>query len=108
MSTSKEYFDFISGQLSEIDGIAYRKMMGEYIIYYRDKVAGGIYDDRLLLKPTESAGRLIPNAPSELPYDGAKDMILVENVDDKTFLGELFNSIYDELPSPKLKKKRGQ
>ena len=80
--------------------------MGEYIIYYRGKIAAYICDDRLLVKPVAAAERLLPNAPRELPYEGAKPMILVENTDDREFLCRLFNEIYDELPEPKIKKKK--
>lgn len=76
-------------------------MMGEYIIYYRDKVIGGIYDNRFLVKPTPSAHRLMPDAPMELPYKGAKEMLLVDNIENKVFLNELLNAMYDELPAPK-------
>ena len=106
MASSKEYLQFISEQLSELEGIDYRAMMGEYIIYYRGKIVGGIYDDRLLVKPVKAAVSLMPSAAYELPYEGAKEMLLVENVDDKDFLTALFNAMYDELPSPKPKKKK--
>jgi len=79
-------------------------MMGEYIIYYRGKVVGGIYDDRFLVKPTKSAAAMMPNADVELPYDGAKEMLLVDNVDNKDFLRELLEAMYAELPVPKKKK----
>lgn len=105
MASSKEYLEFILGQLSELDEITYRAMMGEYIIYYRGKIAGGIYDDRLLVKPVKSAIRYMPTAPYELPYEGAKEMLLVDEVDNKDFLTGLFNAVYEELPAPKLKKK---
>ncbi|MBQ7700656.1 MAG: competence protein TfoX [Clostridia bacterium] len=105
MASSKEYLDFVLEQLSGLDGISYRYMMGEYIIYYKDKIAGGIYDDRFLVKDTPSARRLMPNAVYELPYDSAKPMILVEDIDDAEFLCTLFNAIYSELPPPK--KRRG-
>lgn len=101
MASSKEYLYFILEQLSELDGITYRAMMGEYIIYYRGKIVGGIYDDRLLVKPVKSAISLMPNATYELPYEGAKEMLLVDNVDSKEFLTKLFDAIYDELPAPK-------
>ena len=101
MASSKEYLYFILEQLSELDGITYRAMMGEYIIYYRGKIVGGIYDDRLLVKPVKSAISLMPNATYELPYEGAKEMILVDNVDSKEFLTKLFDAMYDELPAPK-------
>lgn len=98
--------DFILEQLSDLDDVSHRAMMGEYIIYYRGKVVGGIYDDRFLVKPTKSATAMMPNAVMELPYDGAKEMLLVDDVDNKDFLTGLFNSMYDELPAPKLKKKK--
>ena len=104
MASSKEYLDFVLEQLSELEDITYRAMMGEYIIYYRSKIAGGIYDDRLLVKPVKSAVSLMPTAPYELPYEGAKEMLLVDNIDSKEFLTELFNAMYDELPAPKKKK----
>ncbi len=105
MASSKEYLQFILEQLSDLEEISYRAMMGEYIIYYRGKIVGGIYDDRLLVKPVKSAVSYMPTATYELPYDGAKEMLLVENVDDKEFLAGLFNAMYDELPAPKPKKK---
>lgn len=101
MASSKEYLYFILEQLSELDGITYRAMMGEYIIYYRGKIVGGIYDDRLLVKPVKSVISLMPNATYELPYEGAKEMLLVDNVDSKEFLTKLFDAMYDELPAPK-------
>ncbi len=104
MASSKAYLEFISEQLSELEEITYRAMMGEYIIYYRGRIVGGIYDDRLLVKPVKSAAALMPDAVYELPYEGAKEMLLVDNVDSKEFLTELFNAMYDELPAPKKKK----
>ena len=104
MASSKEYLTFILEQLSDLEGISYRAMMGEYIIYYREKIVGGIYDDRLLVKPVKSAVSLMPNAIYELPYDGAKEMLLVNNVDNKDFLTKLFVATYDELPAQKKKK----
>lgn len=104
MASSKEYLTFILEQLSDLEGISYRAMMGEYIIYYREKIVGGIYDDRLLVKPVKSAVSLMPNAIYELPYDGAKEMVLVNNVDNKDFLTRLFVAMYDELPEQKKKK----
>ena len=103
MASSKEYLDFILEQLSEMDGVSYRAMMGEYIIYYRGKVVGGIYDDRFLVKSTKSAVAMMPNADMELPYDGAKEMLLVDRVDDKEFLQELLDAMYPELAAPKKK-----
>ena len=104
MASSKEYLDFILEQLSDLDEVSHRAMMGEYIIYYRGKVVGGIYDDRFLVKPTKSAAAMMPNADVELPYDRAKEMLLVDNVDNKDFLRELLEAMYAELPVPKKKK----
>ena len=104
MASSKDYLEFILEQLSELEDITYKAMMGEYIIYYRGKIVGGIYDDRFLVKPTKSAKNLMPDADMELPYDGAKVMYLVDNVDNKAFLKELLEAMYDELPAPKKKK----
>ncbi|MBR4093308.1 MAG: TfoX/Sxy family protein [Oscillospiraceae bacterium] len=104
MASTKNYLDFILEQLSDLDEISYKAMMGEYIIYYHGKIIGGIYDDRFLVKPVKSAISLMPDATFEIPYDGAKEMILVDNIDDKEFLTKLFNTMYDELPAPKKKK----
>ena len=103
MSSSREYLDFILEQLSDLDGISYRAMMGEYIIYYKGKIAGGIFDNRFLVKPVESALKLMPDAEFEIPYEGAKKMLLVDEVDDRAFLQDLFRAMYDELPAPKRK-----
>ena len=104
MATSKEYLDFILDQLSGLDGITVKQMMGEYIIYHNGKISAYLCDDRLLVKPVTSAIKMLPNAKMEPPYDGAKDMILVEKVEDREFLTELFNAIYDELPMSRKKK----
>ena len=104
MASRKEYLDFILEQISELEEITYRAMMGEYIIYYRGKIVGGIYDDRLLIKPVKSAISLMPDANYELPYEGAKEMLLVNDVDNKDFLTRLFNAMYNDLPAPKKKK----
>ena len=104
MASSKEYLDFILEQLSELEEITYRSMMGEYIIYYYGKIVRRIYDDRFLVKPVRSAIAYMPNAKYELPYDGAKKMLLVDNVDNKEYLTGLLNVMYDELPAPKSKK----
>lgn len=101
MASKKEYLDYILEQLSGLDDVSYRKMMGEYIIYYKNRIICGIYDDRFLVKPTDSAKRLMPEAVSELPYEGAKPMLLVENTDDRDFLCELLNVLADELPPRK-------
>ena len=103
MASSKEYLYFILEQLSDLDSVSYRSMMGEYILYFRGKIVGGIYDDRLLVKKTRSALELMPSAICDLPYEGAKEMLLVDEVDSKVFLTELFEAIYDELPLLKQK-----
>ena len=104
MASTKEYLDFILEQLSGLDEITYKAMMGEYIIYYRGKIVGGIYDDRFLVKNVKVAIDKMPDADLELPYEGAKEMLLVDDVDNKEFLKELFEAMYDELPVPKKKK----
>lgn len=106
MATKKEYIGFILEQLSDLDGISCRMMMGEYIIYYKGKIAAYVCDDRLLVKPVDAAKRYIPDGIFEPPYEGAKDMLLVENVDDPKYLKGLFEAIYDELPAPKQKKEK--
>ncbi len=103
MASSKEYLDFVLEQLSELDEITYRAMMGEYIIYFRGKIVGGIYDDRFLVKNTKAAAKLMPDASLELPYEGAREMFLVGDIDNKEFLKELLEAMYDELPAPKMK-----
>ena len=105
MASSKEYLEFVLEQLSGLDEVTHRAMMGEYIIYYQGKVIGGIYDDRFLVKPTKSAKELMPDAPFELPYEGAKEMLLVDDIDNKEFLCELLGAMLPELPAPKKKKK---
>ena len=104
MASSKEYLEYVLEQLSELDEITYRAMMGEFIIYYRGKIVGGIYDDRLLVKPTNAAISYMPTATYESPYEGAKEMLLVDEVDNRGFLTGLFNAMNEELPAPKLKK----
>jgi len=103
MASSKGYLDFILEQLSELHEISSRAMMGEYIIYYRGKVVGGIYDDRFLVKQTKSAVTMMPDADLELPYDGAKEMILVDDVDNKAFLRDLLEAMFNELSAPRKK-----
>ena len=104
MASTKEYLDFVLEQLSELDEVSSRAMMGEYILYYRGKVFGGIYDDRLLVKLVPAALKLMPDVELELPYDGAKEMLLVDDIDNREFLCELVRSIWEELPSPKKKR----
>ena len=103
MASTKEYLDFVLEQLSGLDEVTFRAMMGEYILYYRGKVFGGIYDDRLLVKPVPSTVKLMPDASMELPYDGAKGMILVDDVDTREFLCKLIESMWEELPAGKKK-----
>ena len=104
MASTKEYLDLVLEHLSGLDEISSRAMMGEYILYYRGRVFGGIYDDRLLVKPVPAAVKLMPDAEMELPYDGAKEMILVDDVDNREFLCKLVESMWEELPDKKKKK----
>ena len=106
MASSKEYLDFVLEQLSDLDEVSFRAMMGEFILYYRGRVFGGIYDDRLLVKPVPSAVKLMPNATMELAYDGAKEMILMDDIDNREFLCELIRSMWEELPEKKKQKKQ--
>ena len=105
MASSREYLDFILEQPSGLENIACRTMAGEFIPYYCGRIIGGIYDDRFLVKPTKSAREMMPDADMELPYEGAKEMLLVDNVDNRNFLTRLLTAMYDELPAPKPKKK---
>lgn len=104
MASSVEYLNYVLDQLSGLEDIGYRPMMGEFIIYYQGKIIGGIYDDRFLVKPTKSARHLMPDASLELPYEGAKEMLNVDVIDDKEALVKLLDAIYDELPEPKKRK----
>ncbi|MGN0519090.1 MAG: TfoX/Sxy family protein [Acutalibacteraceae bacterium] len=106
MASDKEYLNFILEQLSCVEDISYRPMMGEYLLYYKEKMIGGICDNRFLVKPVSSAVALVPNAIYEAPYEGAKPMLLIDNVDDKAFLSELVTAMYDELPLPKKRKRK--
>lgn len=105
MASTKDYLDFVLEQLRDIEDISYRPMMGEYILYCQGKVFGGIYDNRFLVKPVKSAVALMPEAQYELPYEGAKEMLLVDDIEDREFLAELITSMLPELPEPKKKKK---
>ena len=105
MGSSKEYLEYILEQLSDLEDISHRAMMGEYILYYRGKIFGGIYDDRFLIKPVKIAREMMPDADMELPYDGAKEMLLVDDVENREFLKELIEAMYDELPAPRKRKK---
>ncbi len=106
MASSKEYLAFILTQLSELEDVTYRAMMGEYILYYHGRIVGGIYDNRLLVKPVKAAVSYLPAAVYERPYEGAKEMLLVEDVDSRSFLAGLFRAMYDELPAPRSKRKK--
>ena len=105
MASSKEYLDFILEQLSELEEMSYRPMMGEYILYYRGNIIGGIYDNRLLLKPVKVVMDQLEQIRLERPYEGAKEMILIEDLEDKSFLARLIRDMYEVLPAPKVKKK---
>ena len=105
MASTKDYLDFVLEQLSGLEDVTCRAMMGEFILYYRGRIVGGIYDNRLLVKPVKAAVERMPTAPREWPYEGAKEMLLVEEVDDPAFLIDLFQAMYEELPAPKSKKK---
>ncbi len=106
MASCKDYLDFILEQLSGLENVTYRAMMGEYILYYRGRIFGGIYDDRFLVRPVKSALAMMPDADREIPYEGAKEMLLVDNVDNREFLTELVTAMYGELPAPKQKKQK--
>ncbi len=106
MASSREYLEFVLEQLSDVEDISYRAMMGEFIIYCHGKVIGGIYDDRFLVKPTDSAKKLMPEAPYELSYEGGSKMLLVEDIDNRIFLRELLKCMVEELPLSNRKKKK--
>lgn len=101
MASTKDYLHYILEQLGGLEDITYRAMMGEYVLYFKGKVFGGIYDNRFLVKPVRSARSLMPNAPLELPYESAKPMLLVENPDDREFLTELISAMFSDLPYQK-------
>ena len=103
MASSKEYLEYVLDLLSDLDDITHRYMMGEYVLYYRGKVFGGVYDDRFLVKPTKTALQMLTDAKREIPYEGGKEMLLVD-IEDKSFLRELLESMYNDLPEPKKKK----
>lgn len=101
MATDVNYFNFIREQLSPLENVSFRKMMGEYIVYCEGKVVGGIYDNRLLIKPTTSAKSMMADAEYVLPYDGAKEMILVSELEDREFLSQLILSVANDIPTKK-------
>ena len=103
MASSKDFLEFVMEQLSILPDINYRAMMGEYIIYYRGKIVGGIYDNRLLVKPTKSLKSIIPNAKMEIPYPKGKPMIMIPDIENLELLEHVFNAVYAELPMPKKK-----
>lgn len=97
MASSKEYLAYVLEQLSETEAVRYRPMMGEYLIYCRNKLVGGVYDDRFLVKPTRSAVALLPDAPREEPYPGGKPMLLVTEMENKSLLQELLEAVSKEV-----------
>ena len=105
MASTNQYLEFVLDLLGELDDVAHHKMMGEYVLYYRGKVIGGIYDDRFLLKVTPASERLLPDAPRATPYEGAKEMLLVE-VEDRDTLHDVVDAMWEELPAPKKRKKK--
>ena len=105
MSSTNQYLEFVLDLLGELDNVAHRKMMGEYVLCYRGKVFGGIYDDRFLLKVTPASERLLPDAPRAIPYEGAKEMLLVE-AEDRDTLHDVVEAMWEELPAPKKRKKK--
>ena len=103
MASNKQFLEYVLEQLSLVDGVTYKPMMGEFILYVHGKIFGGIYDDRLLVKPMASVKNMLPEAPLALPYDGAKEMVLIEDVDDRDVLTRLVITMEDDLPAPKRK-----
>ena len=101
MASGRDYLEFILEQLSGLDGIRYRYMMGEYVLYYRDRIFGGIYDDRFLVKNVPAAAEYMPDAVLELPYEGGSPMLLMDDVDDRDYLKGLIEKMYPELPETK-------
>ena len=106
MASRKEYLDYVLEQLSDLEGVTHRAMMGEYLLYFQGKLFGGVYDDRLLVKPVPAARALLPDAPEEAPYEGAKPMLLVEDMEDSALLVRLVTAMEPELPAPKKKSRK--
>ena len=104
MASSREYLEYVLDQLSGIPGITYRAMMGEFILYAGGRIFGGVYDDRLLVKDVPAARKRMPDAVTELPYEGAKPMLLAEDIDSREKLQELVMAMFPELPAPKRRK----
>ena len=105
MASTGQYLEFVLDLLGELDDVAHRKMMGEYVLYFRGKVIGGIYDDRFLLKVMPASERLLPDAQRAIPYEGAKEMLLVE-IEDRDALCDVVSAMWEELPAPKKKKQQ--
>lgn len=105
MATGREFLNYVLDQCADLE-VRARPMMGEYVLYYRDKVAGGLYDGCMMLKDVPAARALLPDAAPEPPYPGAKPMLAVDRLDDRAFLRELFEAIYPELPAAKPRRKR--
>ena len=105
MASTNQYLEFVLDLLGELDDVEHRKMMGEYVLYCGGKVIGGIYDDRFLLKVTPASEWLLPNAPRATPYEGAKEMLLVE-AEDRDTLHDVVEAMWQELPAPKKRKKK--
>ena len=99
MATSKEYKDFIIDQLELLDNITYKAMMGEFLLYYNDVLFGGIYDNRLLVKIVDTNKKY--NMSKQIPYESAKPMYLVEDVDNKELLKEIIIETCKGLPNKK-------
>ena len=106
MASTEDYLNFVLDQLSGLEGIEYRPMMGEYLLYCRGKLFGGIYDNRFLVKPVKAAVNILKNAPRERPYEGAGKMLMVEDIENRELLCDLVNAMYEELPVPKKKKRK--
>lgn len=105
MASSKEYLNYVLDLLGALDGVTSRSMMGGYIIYYRDKIVGGIYADRFMLKATDSAKRMLPDAVQEPPYEGAKPMILVDT-EDRELLKNVVEAMWPELTERQPRKRK--
>ncbi|MDE6585638.1 MAG: competence protein TfoX [Clostridia bacterium] len=106
MATSKDYLDYLLERLGNNPDVRIRPMMGEYLLYFRDKLVADICDNRLLIKPVSAVKELVPETEMQPPYDGAKPHIYIEDIDDGEFVLKLFETAYANLPAPKPKKKK--
>lgn len=107
MATSREFHDYIVENLRSVGEVSTRKMMGEYLVYYQNKLVGNICDNCLFLKPAESVLRLMPDADRAYPYKGSKTlMVVVEDVENIELMTEVLNEMYEELPEPKKRIKK--